>query len=138
MMQGVRDLSLIDKMPLMLQYGLADCIRQTDKANVILRIEKRRKPGTYIDMNEIAAQSIECAIKNGYKTLYVLAFPVLGWHYGWFLLWKDARRHGIKVHILWRVWRIPSDPQSIQYWTTKWYIPLVYGAKRFLTGVKGQ
>ena len=138
MIQGLRDRRLINRLPLMLQHELADCIKPEDQAKVVLRIERHHKPDTYLDTNDVAAQCIECAVKNRYRTIYVLAYPILGWQFAWYLLWKEAHTRGIKVKILWSVWNIPSDPRSKQWWTRKWYGPPVYGAKRFLLGTRGK
>lgn len=142
MIECLRKLNIIDKYDLALQsglHGLADCVRSNDKASVVLKIDRHHESNAiYVDMNTIVEQGGDFAIRNGYKKILILAFPILGWQYAWYLVWRKVHRYGIKTSILWRAWHIPSDPESAQWWTTKWYLPVVYGVKRQLTGVHGK
>lgn len=142
MIEWLRKLKIIDNYDLALQgglHGLSGCVRPEDKANVVLTIDRHHESHTiYVDMNTIAEQGGNFAIENGYKEILILTFPILGWQYAWYLVWRKVHQHGIKTRILWRAWHIPSDPESAQWWTTRWYLPVVYGVKRQLTGIRGK
>lgn len=126
MIQNLRDLGIIDKIPLILQGELAHCIKPEDHANIILHIDTHRIPGKYLDMVEVADRATDTAIKNGFKTIYIMAYPIFGWHWGWYQVRKRTRRFGIKTHILWRVWKIPDDPHSEQWWTRHFLYQFLY------------
>lgn len=115
------------KLPKILQFEIADAYVESGFKNAtkIIRIEKHRQKGKYLDTYEVLAQALEQMQAHGWKTALLLAHP---YHMPRVQLVCD--RLGLKwVATADLEGAVEFDPLSTQKWTTgldKWrgYEPL--------------
>lgn len=96
--------------PLILQWEVADCLEDLKKW-IVLRIEKHRTPGKYLDSKEVKTQAAIEMKKRGWKTAILISHPWQNWRC------KKILEHlGTQVRIP-LLKRISCDRKSIQWWT---------------------
>ena len=95
-------------LPLVLQWEIADCLPDLQKAGVI---RKHRTPGDYLDTYEVLVQSAEICREHGWRKAIIVAHPDHVWR-----VMKTAEKLGLETAIPDLV-SVPYDSLSLQPWT---------------------
>jgi len=103
-------------LPLVLQWEIADCLPDLQKAGVIRR---HRTPDAYLDTREVLVQSAEICRKHGWRKAIIVAHPDHVWR-----VMKTAEKLDFGIAIT-DMASIPYDSLSLQPWTrSRWrFVP---------------
>lgn len=103
----VNDLYQSYGLPLILQWHIADCLPNLEKAGIIYR----HREGKYLDTYEVLCQSVEICKKKGWQRAIIVAHP----HHYWRVK-QVAEKMGFVVLSL-DTSSVPYDRKSMQFFT---------------------
>ena len=100
--------------PLILQWEIANCIKDISKMNVVREHQKRGNG--YLDTYEVITQAKDICKKNGWRRVIILAHP----HHCWRCV-MTARKLELDTLVV-ATEKVPYDYLSAQIWTRSAWI----------------
>ena len=105
------------KLPMILQWEVADALPTRLKESVLEVVRKHRTEGEYLDTEEVLFQTKKIMDENNWKKAVIYAHPLHIWR-----VKKQAEKVGIEVIIPQWLDSIPFDPKSEQWWTRNKFV----------------